>query len=194
MRILRSTTYRAKTPQAQYSSFRCVGHGPCAESGGSSQTIGACPPRSNSQPVSYEHFSGMAQVADAVGLDGFDELANALRTARSGVGGASDAMTRIAHAYLDFARDNRAVYDAMSSRTPPCSSALETRHRRTDGSSLAPNCVKRSRSSLTNRTRSPRCYGPYCTGWSPLGAPAEYSTARLRLGASPTTRQADPPD
>jgi AcrR family transcriptional regulator len=70
-----------------------------------------------SQPVLYKHFSGMEQIADAVALDGFDELANALRTARSGVGEASDAMTRIAHAYLDFARDNPAVYDAMFTRT-----------------------------------------------------------------------------
>jgi AcrR family transcriptional regulator len=70
-----------------------------------------------SQPVLYKHFSGMEQIADAVALDGFDELANALQTARSGVGEASDAMTRVAHAYLDFARDNPAVYDAMFTRS-----------------------------------------------------------------------------
>ena len=70
-----------------------------------------------SQPVLYKHFSGMEQIADAVALDGFDELADALRTARAGVGETSDAMTRIAHAYLDFARDNPAVYDAMFTLT-----------------------------------------------------------------------------
>ena len=70
-----------------------------------------------SQPVLYKHFTGMEQIADAVAIDGFDELANALRTARSGAGEARDAMTRIADAYLDFARDNPAVYDAMFTRT-----------------------------------------------------------------------------
>src|SRR5687768_11873521 len=48
-----------------------------------------------SQPVLYKHFSGMEQIADAVAIDGFDELARALRTARSGGGEASGAMTRI---------------------------------------------------------------------------------------------------
>jgi len=69
-----------------------------------------------SQPVLYKHFTGMEQIADAIAIDGFGELADALRTARSGVGEASDAMTRTAHAYLDFARDNPAVYDAMFTR------------------------------------------------------------------------------
>src|SRR6187397_2828152 len=53
-----------------------------------------------SQPVLYKHFSGMEHIADAVAIDGFDELADALRTARSGGGEAGDALTRIAHAYL----------------------------------------------------------------------------------------------
>ena len=69
-----------------------------------------------SQPVLYKHFSGMEQIADAVALDGFGELADVLRAARSGAGAASDALTRIALAYLDFARDNPAVYDAMFTR------------------------------------------------------------------------------
>ncbi|MGY4646777.1 TetR/AcrR family transcriptional regulator [Mycobacterium sp. URHB0021] len=70
-----------------------------------------------SQPVLYKHFAGMEQIAEAVAIDGFDELADAIRVARSGgAGAASDALTRIAHAYLDFARDNPAVYDAMFTR------------------------------------------------------------------------------
>lgn len=69
-----------------------------------------------SQPVLYKHFSGMEHIADAVAIDGFGELADALRNARSGVGEASGALTRIAYAYLDFARDNPAVYDAMFTR------------------------------------------------------------------------------
>ncbi|OBG20588.1 TetR/AcrR family transcriptional regulator [Mycobacterium sp. 852002-51057_SCH5723018] len=71
-----------------------------------------------SQPVLYKHFAGMEQIADAVALDGFDELAEAIRAAHSDIDNvASDTLTRIAHAYLDFARDNPAVYDAMFTRT-----------------------------------------------------------------------------
>jgi AcrR family transcriptional regulator len=69
-----------------------------------------------SQPVLYKHFAGMEQIADAIAVDGFGELAEVIRAARSDAGAASDALTRIAHAYLDFARDNPAVYDAMFTR------------------------------------------------------------------------------
>jgi AcrR family transcriptional regulator len=66
-----------------------------------------------SQPVLYKHFSGMDQVAAAVAVDGFAELGRLLRKARTGAKTPDDALTRIARAYLDFARDNPAVYDAM---------------------------------------------------------------------------------
>ena len=69
-----------------------------------------------SQPVLYKHFAGMEQIADAVAIDGFGELAEALGAARSDADSADAALTRVAHAYLDFARDNPAVYDAMFSR------------------------------------------------------------------------------
>ena len=69
-----------------------------------------------SQPVLYKHFTGMEQIADAVAIDGFGELADVTRAARSGAGTADEALARIAHAYLDFARDNPAVYDAMFTR------------------------------------------------------------------------------
>src|SRR6185437_8797604 len=69
-----------------------------------------------SQPVLYKHFTGMEQIAEAVAVDGFGDLAGVLRAARSGAGETSDALTRIAHAYLDFARDRPAVYDAMFTR------------------------------------------------------------------------------
>jgi hypothetical protein len=36
--------------------------------------------------------------------------------AAAAAGTAGDALTRIAHAYLDFARDNPAIYDAMFTR------------------------------------------------------------------------------
>jgi AcrR family transcriptional regulator len=66
-----------------------------------------------SQPVLYKHFSGMDEVARAVAIDGFAELARLLRTARTDAETPNDALTGMARAYLDFARDNPAVYDAM---------------------------------------------------------------------------------
>lgn len=70
-----------------------------------------------SQPVLYKHFAGMEQIADAVALDGFAELAEAIRAAHSDGDAAGETLTRVARAYLDFARDNPAVYDAMFTRT-----------------------------------------------------------------------------
>lgn len=69
-----------------------------------------------SQPVLYKHFAGMEQIADAVALDGFAELAGVIGAAHSGADAAGDTLTRVGHAYLDFARDNPAVYDAMFTR------------------------------------------------------------------------------
>jgi AcrR family transcriptional regulator len=69
-----------------------------------------------SQPVLYKHFAGMEQIAEAVAMDGFAEFADVCCAASAGAGTASDALTRIAHAYLEFARDNAAVYDAMFTR------------------------------------------------------------------------------
>ncbi len=65
----------------------------------------------------YKHFAGMEQIAEAVAIDGFGELADVIRSARSRAGTASDALTRIARAYLDFARAKPAVYDAMFTRS-----------------------------------------------------------------------------
>ncbi len=69
-----------------------------------------------SQPVLYKHFAGMEELADAVAIDGFGELADVMRAARSDTDAARDTLARIAHAYVDFARDNPAVYDAMFAR------------------------------------------------------------------------------
>ncbi|TGD88377.1 TetR/AcrR family transcriptional regulator [Mycolicibacterium sp. CH28] len=69
-----------------------------------------------SQPVLYKHFGGMEQIADAVAIDGFAELAEVIRAARCDAAAASDALSRIAQAYLNYARTNAAVYDAMFTR------------------------------------------------------------------------------
>ncbi|AKK25851.1 TetR/AcrR family transcriptional regulator [Mycobacterium sp. EPa45] len=69
-----------------------------------------------SQPVLYKHFAGMDQIADAVAVDGFGELAQAIEAARTGAANSGDSLAEVALAYLDFARDNPAVYDAMFTR------------------------------------------------------------------------------
>src|ERR1700753_3520688 len=58
-----------------------------------------------SQPVLYSHFAGKDAIVAAVAMEGFTELADMLAAARS--------MADLATAYLAFARDNPAVYDAM---------------------------------------------------------------------------------
>jgi AcrR family transcriptional regulator len=69
-----------------------------------------------SQPVLYKHFSGMDAITEAVAIDGFGELTDALRAAGTGAATPEDEFRRIAHAYVDFARDNPALYDAMFTR------------------------------------------------------------------------------
>lgn len=78
-----------------------------------------------SQPVLYKHFASMEQVADAVAVDGFAELAHLIRQARLRDDSKTDVLTRIAHAYVDFARDNPAVYSAMFSRSTALRFAVE---------------------------------------------------------------------
>jgi AcrR family transcriptional regulator len=69
-----------------------------------------------SQPVLYKHFSGMDAIAEAVAIDGFGELTDALRTAGTQASTPEEKFRRIAHAYVDFARANPALYDAMFTR------------------------------------------------------------------------------
>ncbi|MGV8872398.1 MAG: TetR/AcrR family transcriptional regulator [Rhodococcus sp. (in: high G+C Gram-positive bacteria)] len=76
-----------------------------------------------SQPVLYKHFAGMDQIADAVATTGFGELTDALRDARSDT--SDNTLTRVGHAYLIYARDHVAVYDAMFTRPTSVQFAAE---------------------------------------------------------------------
>ncbi len=69
-----------------------------------------------SQPVLYKHFSGMDNLAAAVAIDGFGELAEVLSGARRGRRTPDATLKRIAHAYIEFAEKNPALYDAMFTR------------------------------------------------------------------------------
>ncbi|MFB7248342.1 TetR family transcriptional regulator [Streptomyces populi] len=66
-----------------------------------------------SQPVLYSHFRGKREIIGAVALEGATEMAAALRAATSAEHTPRARVTALAHAYLDFAERNPAVYDAL---------------------------------------------------------------------------------
>ncbi|MFE6894899.1 TetR/AcrR family transcriptional regulator [Streptomyces sp. NPDC057694] len=66
-----------------------------------------------SQPVLYSHFRGKREIIGAVALEGASALAAALRTATAEADGPRARVAALAHAYLDFAEGNPAVYDAI---------------------------------------------------------------------------------
>ena len=66
-----------------------------------------------SQPILYSHFKSRADIVQAVALEGFAELADQLRGARTGARSPAAALHALAAAYLRFAQSQPAVYDAM---------------------------------------------------------------------------------
>ena len=66
-----------------------------------------------SQPVLYSHFEGKDAIVSAVALEGFGELAATLHNARKTAGSPDAEPRAIASAYLEFARANPALYEAM---------------------------------------------------------------------------------
>lgn len=68
-----------------------------------------------SQPVLYSHFRGKREIIGAVALQGAAELAAAVRAAAADAAadGPRARVAALAHAYLDFAARNPAVYDAL---------------------------------------------------------------------------------
>jgi AcrR family transcriptional regulator len=70
-----------------------------------------------SQPVIYKHFASLVDLAEAVALEGFNELTEALRRARSTSEAAEESeAAAVARAYCTFAAENSALYDAMFTR------------------------------------------------------------------------------
>lgn len=65
-----------------------------------------------SQPVLYSHFKSKDAIVEAVALQGFAELAAALREARAD----GDALGAVLRAYARFAAANPVLYDAMFAR------------------------------------------------------------------------------
>jgi AcrR family transcriptional regulator len=66
-----------------------------------------------SQPVLYSHFPGKGGIIDAVALEGFAELRLILRNAREAAGSPETALRELAGAYVGFALEHPALYDAM---------------------------------------------------------------------------------
>lgn len=64
-----------------------------------------------SQPVLYSHFKGKDAIVRAVAVQGSGELARQLRKARPVQG--QSRLRAAAEAYLEFARERPALYDAM---------------------------------------------------------------------------------
>jgi len=70
-----------------------------------------------SQPVLYKHFASMEDIVEAVALEGFGELAEALGTARVLDGEPHEKLASVAHAYSSFADEHPETYHAMFTRS-----------------------------------------------------------------------------
>lgn len=66
-----------------------------------------------SQPVLYSHFDGKDAIVRAVAIEGFGELAVQLRQARSAGDAPGPALRAVCRAYLAFAAEQPALYQAM---------------------------------------------------------------------------------
>lgn len=66
-----------------------------------------------SQPVLYGHFKNRDAIVTAVALDGFRNLTNGLRQAGRKSTERGGAPEEVAKAYLAFAQDHPALYEAM---------------------------------------------------------------------------------
>jgi AcrR family transcriptional regulator len=66
-----------------------------------------------SQPVLYSHFNGKDAIMRAVAIEGFGELAERLRRARLAAPEPPQALRAVCHAYLAFASERPALYQAM---------------------------------------------------------------------------------
>jgi AcrR family transcriptional regulator len=68
-----------------------------------------------SQPVLYSHFGSRDGILAAVALEGFREIAKLLERARNSSKELPKVLRALARCYLDFARQNAAVYEVMFS-------------------------------------------------------------------------------
>jgi AcrR family transcriptional regulator len=68
-----------------------------------------------SQPVLYSHFANRDAIVAAVAVEGFRDLAAKIHKAVQGDANNAEAPRKAALAYMDFARESPALYEAMFS-------------------------------------------------------------------------------
>jgi AcrR family transcriptional regulator len=66
-----------------------------------------------SQPVLYSHFAGKDAIVGAVALEGFTDMAQRMRERVAAAPDGRAAVQAVAEAYLDFATERPALYEAM---------------------------------------------------------------------------------
>ncbi|ROP36378.1 TetR family transcriptional regulator [Saccharothrix texasensis] len=66
-----------------------------------------------SQPVLYSHFKGKDAIVRAVAVQGFVDITERMRAARTAHRSPRQALRALAVAYLDFAAERPALYEAM---------------------------------------------------------------------------------
>ncbi|WP_369232660.1 TetR/AcrR family transcriptional regulator [Streptomyces sp. R21] len=66
-----------------------------------------------SQPVLYSHFKGKNAITAAVAVQGFAEMADELRAARTKASGPREVLAAVGAAYAQFGERRPALYDAM---------------------------------------------------------------------------------
>ncbi|WP_327401138.1 TetR/AcrR family transcriptional regulator [Streptomyces sp. NBC_01288] len=70
-----------------------------------------------SQPVLYSHFKDKGAIMAAVAVQGCEEIAAEMRTARTAAKGARAALAAVGESYTAFARRRPALYDVMFTHT-----------------------------------------------------------------------------
>ena len=129
-----------------------------------------------SQPVLYSHFENRDAIVAAVAVEGFREIAIALQQAARRPAGRGTALREVAMAYLAFAREHPAVYEAMfAMRTNLHFAEAHTKSELRDGFAALMAVVAPSRSDAEIATE---------TFWAALHGLAELErSGRIRPSA-----------
>src|SRR6478736_2604604 len=134
-----------------------------------------------SQPVLYKHFTGMEQIADAVAIDGFGEIADVMRAARLRAGPDCTRLPRLCPRQPGRLRRDVHPCDHLALRRPRHTACADGGLRR-----AAPSGRRhrwRAGCGRTHRGVLGR------TAWTGHPQPCRPTTPGLRLGPSPTARQ-----
>ena len=129
-----------------------------------------------SQPVLYSHFENRDAIVAAVAIEGFGEIASALQQAGRGQTDRGAALRDAATAYLAFAREHPALYEAMfAMRTNLRFAAADTRSELKDAFAALAAVIPSSRGDVEVATE---------TFWAALHGLAELERSdRIRPSA-----------